>query len=100
MVPTLRIFDQFSLFVLWAKVGEVPIVRSSDLDLDLPTSDYDLFSVFRSDAIASSQLYGGLRSNTIASSLEICLKEINCVPLSQLLGAHKATQSLHRLITV
>ena len=29
-----------------AKVGEVPIVRSSDLDLDLPTSDYDLFRRF------------------------------------------------------
>ena len=28
------------------KVGEVPIVRSSDLDLDLPTSDYDLFRRF------------------------------------------------------
>ena len=28
------------------KVGEVPIVRSSDLDPDLLTSDYDLFRRF------------------------------------------------------
>jgi len=36
----------FKAVGLYVKVGEVPIVRSSDLDLDLPTSDYDLFRHF------------------------------------------------------
>jgi hypothetical protein len=54
-------------------VGGVPTLRSSDTETDLPTLSADLFTNFRSDIIASSLKTGGFFSDTIASSIEICL---------------------------
>ncbi len=42
------------LALSWLNVGEIPTVRSSDTDTDLPIVSADLFTNFRSEIIALS----------------------------------------------
>ncbi len=73
---------------VWGKQRWVKFrnVRSSDTDVDLPIVSADIFTIFKSNTIASSLQNALFRSNTIASSLKNGLLQrtmtiVNC-PLS------------------
>jgi hypothetical protein len=68
-----KLFWIFSPFSWWGPmVGKVPMVRSFDTDTHLLIVSANLFTNFINNAIASSLQTGSFRSDTIASSIEIC----------------------------